>query len=196
MLMPLSVTWTSVYERLMVSKNVDIGHKLNSKNKKSRGCGAFVSLLKISFYRPLPEYLSLIGIFTSFTFIKCNNRGILDPKSTLLSVIGGTELLVQMSSSSEQPPLPQRKTVKLVVSPQYFPYGYHDYTGTHYLSETPALLKTVRATSPRAGDMTLFFRGRRITPEEENMTFEALMKTVLSDTNHTLTLILVFYEYG
>lgn len=89
-----------------------------------------------------------------------------------------------MSSSSPETP-PQRKIVKLVVSPQYFQYGYQDYAGIHCLSETPALLKTVGATSPRAGEMTLLFRGRRIKPEEENMTFEVLMKTVLSPYNIT-----------
>jgi len=82
-----------------------------------------------------------------------------------------------MSSSSEPSP---RKTVKLVVSQQYSHYGYQNYTGIHDLSETPALLKTIRtsSSSPRPGEMTLFFRGRRITAEEEDMTFESLMKTV------------------
>ena len=92
-----------------------------------------------------------------------------------------------MSSSSE----PSRtKTVKLVVSPQYFSYGYQDYTGIHDLSETPALLKTVGTTTLRDGDMTLLFRGRRIKPEEEIMTFEALMKTVPSPLDNLNTMLI------
>ena len=96
-----------------------------------------------------------------------------------------------MSSSSQAS---RKKTVKLVVPPQYYSYGYQDYTGIHDLSETPALLKTIGATAPRVGEMTLLFRGRRIKPEEEDMTFETLMKTVLSLEEEILTS--VRREYG
>jgi hypothetical protein len=97
-----------------------------------------------------------------------------------------------MSSSSEPS---RRKTVKLVVSPQYFPYGYQDYTGIHDLSEPLSFLRIVGTTSLRDGDMTLLFRGRRIKPEEETMTLEALMKTVLHHLGHNVD-ILVLCEYG
>jgi hypothetical protein len=79
-----------------------------------------------------------------------------------------------MSTSSETP----KKTIKLVVPPQYHPLGYKDYTASHNLSETPSLLKSAGSQNGQLGGMTLLFRGRRISPEEEAMTFEDLIKKV------------------
>ena len=76
----------------------------------------------------------------------------------------------------------QKKTIKLVVSPQFHSLGYCDYTATHNVSDPLSILKSAGSSSstPRVGDMTLLFRGRKITPEEENISFESLMQKVSS----------------
>lgn len=73
---------------------------------------------------------------------------------------------------------PRRKTIKLVFCSQDIAQGYRDYTAAHELSDTPSVLKTVATPSLRNGGMTLLFRGRKLTSDEENMTFESLMEKV------------------
>ena len=82
--------------------------------------------------------------------------------------------------SSESTSGPQKKTVKLVVSSDYHPFGYKDYTAMHDLSDTVSILKTAGSSNPRQGEMTFLFRGRKLTKEEENITFEELMRKVSS----------------
>ena len=77
------------------------------------------------------------------------------------------------------PPPTATKTIKLVVPPQYHDLGYQDYTATLSLSETPSTLKRAGTQNGLLDGMTLLFRGRRITPEEEQVSFEELMKKVL-----------------
>jgi len=78
---------------------------------------------------------------------------------------------------------PLKKTVKLIVPPHYHVLGYQDYTAQVDLSDTPILLK---AAGTRHGDiqgMTLLFRGRKISPEEENMSFWELIQRVRAQTS-------------
>jgi hypothetical protein len=70
------------------------------------------------------------------------------------------------------------KTIKLVVPPQYHDLGYQDYTATVPLSETPSTVKRAGTQNGLLDGMTLLFRGRRITPEEEQVSFQDLMKKV------------------
>jgi hypothetical protein len=79
------------------------------------------------------------------------------------------------SSSSSKPPT---KYIRLLVPHEYHCLGYQDYAGHHVLSDTPAFLKSPDSETGRLGGITLLFRGQRISPEEENMTFEELMKKV------------------
>jgi hypothetical protein len=72
----------------------------------------------------------------------------------------------------------QKRTIRLVVPPQYHPLGYTEYTGTHDLSDSPSLLKLAGSRDGQLPGMTLLFRGRKISPEEEVMTFDTLMKKV------------------
>ena len=72
----------------------------------------------------------------------------------------------------------RKKTIKLVFSPHDIALGYRDYTSVHELSDTPIILKKSASPNSRAEGMTLLFRGRKITSEEENMTFEALIEKV------------------
>jgi hypothetical protein len=81
-----------------------------------------------------------------------------------------------MSTSSET----QKKTIKLVVSPQHHSLGYQDYTAIHNVSDPLSILKAAGSSTTRLGEMSLLFRGRKITPEEENISFESLMKKVCS----------------
>jgi hypothetical protein len=81
-----------------------------------------------------------------------------------------------MSTPEEQQQ--EKKTIKLVVSPQYHSLGYQDYTAVHDVSDPLSILKSAGSSTTRPGEMTLLFRGRKITPEEENISFETLMKKV------------------
>jgi hypothetical protein len=77
----------------------------------------------------------------------------------------------------------RRKTIKLVVSPQYRSTGYQDYTAIHDISDKVSVLKDAALANNRNdgtpnAEMTLLFRGRKITPEEESFSFEALMEKV------------------
>jgi hypothetical protein len=82
-----------------------------------------------------------------------------------------------MSTSEQQQPQ-QKKTIKLVVSPQYHSLGYQDYTAVHDVSDPLSILKSAGSSTTRPGEITLLFRGRKITPEEEDISFETLMKKV------------------
>jgi len=70
----------------------------------------------------------------------------------------------------------RRKTIKLVFTPQDHELGYRDYVADHDLSDSPSILKSIGNNAQR--EMNLLFRGRKVTPEEEAMTFEALMQKV------------------
>jgi len=73
----------------------------------------------------------------------------------------------------------RKKEIKLVVSPQYHSLGYKDYTAFHDLSDTPFILKSAASADSCPGEMTLLFRGRKITSEDEKISFEQLMNKVL-----------------
>jgi hypothetical protein len=72
----------------------------------------------------------------------------------------------------------RKKTIRLVVPPQYHPLGYKDYIASHDLSDSPSLLKHAGSRDGQLPGMTLLFRGRKISPEEETMSFDALIKKV------------------
>lgn len=80
----------------------------------------------------------------------------------------------------------QRKTIKLVVPPHYHSLGYQDYVAELNLSDTPLTLKSAGSRNGDVEGMTLLFRGRRITPDEENLSFEQLMEKVTTFLNHLL----------
>jgi len=80
--------------------------------------------------------------------------------------------------SQPTPPTTATKTIKLVVPPQYHPLGYQDFTATLSLSETPLALKRAGTQNGLLKGMTLLFRGRRISSEDENIPFLELMKKV------------------
>lgn len=90
-----------------------------------------------------------------------------------------TSALVLDTFAMSQPGVPTTKTIKLVVPPQYHSLGYQDYTSTLSLSETPSVLKRAGSQNGLQEGMTLLFRGRRITPEEEHISFQDLMKKVV-----------------
>jgi hypothetical protein len=81
-----------------------------------------------------------------------------------------------MSSSSSS--AVQKKTIKLVVSNQRHELGVSDYSALHSITDTVSSLKSVYHTSLGPNDLILLFRGRKISTQDENLTFEALMQKV------------------
>jgi hypothetical protein len=81
-----------------------------------------------------------------------------------------------MSSSSSE--AIQKKTIKLVVSNQRHEFGLSDYSALHSITDTVSILKSVYDTSLGPNDLILLFRGRKISNQDENLTFEALMQKV------------------
>jgi hypothetical protein len=75
---------------------------------------------------------------------------------------------------------PQRKAIRLIVPAQYRPLGYREYSGVHDLSDSPSLLRKHASLDGALAGMSMLFRGRRLRPEEEAMSFDALMKKVHS----------------
>ena len=67
-------------------------------------------------------------------------------------------------------------TIKLVGSPP----GYRDYTAVHDVADKLSVLTTAAkdANYAHAPRMTLLFRGQKITPQELDITFEALIQKV------------------
>jgi len=81
-------------------------------------------------------------------------------------------------------PDPAWKTIKLIVSPQYKAIGVQTYTAVHAITDPVSVLKSVpfisASPSVRRDDLMLLFRGRKISHEDEEGTFEALMQKVQS----------------
>jgi len=83
------------------------------------------------------------------------------------------------SEETSQETTPKIKTAKLIVPPHYHLLGYHNYTTNVDLSlDTPLTLKSAGSRNGDVQGMTLLFRGRKISPEEENMTFSQLISRV------------------
>ena len=79
-------------------------------------------------------------------------------------------------------PEPASKTIKLVLSSQY--NGVQNYTAVRPITDPVSILKSVplSSTGPyvRRDDLTLLFRGQKVSREDEEGTFEALMRKVRS----------------
>jgi hypothetical protein len=81
-----------------------------------------------------------------------------------------------MSSSS--PEAVQKKTIKLVVSNQRHEFGLSDYSALHSITDSVSILKAVYNASLGPNNLILLFRGRKISTQDQNLTFEALMQKV------------------
>jgi hypothetical protein len=81
---------------------------------------------------------------------------------------------IQDMSSSEEGPM----QVKLVVSYQNELGRDYEYNNIHVLSDTLAVIIARASEELRRGNPTILFRGRRVTPEEANMTFREIKERV------------------
>ena len=81
-------------------------------------------------------------------------------------------------TETTEPEFPKKKSVRLIVPSHYHSLGYQDYAGQVDLSDTPYLLKNAGTQNGDIRGMTLLFRGRKLTIEEENITFKELIEKV------------------
>jgi hypothetical protein len=83
------------------------------------------------------------------------------------------------ASDGAEMPQEMRKTAKLIVPPHYHSLGYRNHTVEVDLAlDTPLDLKRAGSRNGDVHGMTLLFRGRKISPDEEKMTFKELIEKV------------------